>query len=102
EGVFSYEEEEQPGNEASVFEPLEEFDQSQEDVPVPAYAPEPVPSLLRPPTDGTERDEDENFQNPIARAMSSEQGGYDDPAYSPQDSPELDRVEAVTESSQKI
>ncbi|NLT72481.1 MAG: hypothetical protein GXX91_17545 [Verrucomicrobiaceae bacterium] len=100
EGVFSETEEEPPGDEASVFEPLEDFDQDPEEVP--AYAPEPVPSLLRPSGNPPEEDDEENFQNPIARAMGADQGAYDDPAYPPQDSPELDRVEAVTESSQKI
>ncbi len=92
--------EEPPGDAASVFEPLDDFDQTPEEVP--AYAPEPVPSLLRPPADSPEADDEENFQNPIARAMGADQGAYDEAVYSPQDSPELDRVEAVTESSQKI
>lgn len=101
-GVFSYEEEESRDDDASVFEPLEDFDHSPEEVQVPAYAPEPVPSLLRPQVGHVEDHGEEDFRNPIARAMSSDQGAYAEPAYSPQDSPELDRVEAVTESSQKI
>lgn len=100
EDVFSAVEEEPPGDEASVFEPLDDFDQAPDEVP--AYAPEPVPSLLRPPVNQPEADDEENFQNPIARAMGADQGAYDEAVYSPQDAPELDRVEAVTESSQKI
>lgn len=101
--VFSYEEEEaQPGDEASVFEPLDDFDEAPEHVQVPAYAPEPVPSLLRPPVARPETADEDDFRNPIARAMNVESAQYEPPAFPPQEAPELDRVEAVTESSQKI
>ncbi len=95
--VFSYTEEEQAGDEASVFEPLDDFSDTPGDVEVPAYAPEPVPSLLRHPVARLGDGDEDDFRNPIARAMSVEPA-----AFPPQEATELDRVEAVTESSQKI
>ena len=91
---------------ATVYEPLENDDETQfEEQQLPAYAPEPVPSLLRPSVRRpVESEVDPDFRNPIARAMNVAneedhiaplQHGGDDPAG-------IDRVEAVTESSQKI
>lgn len=101
-GIFSYAEDEQGGGDASVFEPLDDFDDAAGEVQVPAYAPSPVPSLLRPPVARAEASDEDDFRNPIARAMNVDHDQYEAPAYSGQDAPELDRVEAVTESSQKI
>jgi cell division protein FtsZ len=90
-------------DEASVFEPLDDYDglAEVEEVQVPAYAPEPVPSLLRPPLPTIEAEEGD-YRNPIARAMNVDQGQYEMPTYPSHDGSELDRVEAVTETSQKI
>ncbi len=74
-------------DESSVFEPLQEED-------VPAYSPSPIPSLQpSAPEDSDESgdDDEEDFRNPIARAVGQAEEGSD-----------VDRVEAVTESSQKI
>lgn len=100
--VFSYAGDEQTDDDASVFEPLDDFVDAAEEVQVPAYAPSPVPSLLRPPVARAEASDDDDFRNPIARAMNVDPAPYEAPVYSGQDAPELDRVEAVTESSQKI
>jgi len=100
--VFSYDGEESGGDEASVFEPLDDFDDAPEEVQVPAYAPAPVPSLLRPPVASAGDSSEDDFRNPIARAMNVDPAQFESPAYPGQDAPELDRVEAVTESSQKI
>ncbi len=81
---------------ASVFEPLEDYEEAyaEETSEVPAYAPEPLPPLYRTPSDS------EDDVNPIARAM----GGA--PAVPPPmpgtESAESARIEAVTETSQKI
>jgi len=90
-------------DDASVFEPLDDYDDAAEveEVQVPAYAPEPVPSLLRPPLPSIEPEEGD-YRNPIARAMNLDQGQYEMPSYPSHEGSELDRVEAVTESSQKI
>lgn len=87
---------------ASVFEPLEDFDNAHdEDIQVPAYAPEAVPSLLRHASSSSLAD-DNDYRNPIARAMNVESDQYEMPPYSAHEGTELDRVEAVTDSSQKI
>ncbi|HRQ90948.1 MAG TPA: hypothetical protein PLA50_19320, partial [Bacteroidia bacterium] len=81
-------------DESSVFEPLDDYEDGEvveEPAQVPAYAPEPVPPLYRAPS----QIDDEDMVNPIARAMVP-------PPFPAGDSPELARVEAVTEGSQKI
>jgi cell division protein FtsZ len=105
--VFSYDGEEENGDNASVFEPLDDSDEADEDAEVPAYAPAPVPSLLRssaPSPDDSEAgvSEEGDFRNPIARALNLDSAQDDASATSGQDTPDLDRVEAVTQSSQKI
>jgi cell division protein FtsZ len=105
--VFSYDGEEENGDNASVFEPLDDSDDADEDAEVPAYAPAPVPSLLRssaPSPDDSEAgvSEEDDFRNPIARALNLDSAQDDASATSGQDTPDLDRVEAVTQSSQKI
>jgi cell division protein FtsZ len=84
-------------DEASVFEPLDVYEAPvvEEPVQVPSYAPEPVPPLYRPPVYDSEPEEDIPV-NPIARAMS---GPPPIPAQVPGESA---RIEAVTDSSQKI
>lgn len=85
---------------ASVFEPLEE-----EDDVTPSYAPEPVPSLLRQtpvPPELRSNEEASDLRNPIARAMNVAQDDDFDASVFESDSNEVDRVEAVTETSQKI
>lgn len=105
--VFSYDGEEENGDDASVFEPLDDSDDADEDAEVPAYAPAPVPSLLRsnaPSPDDSEAgvSEEDDFRNPIARALNLDSAQDDASANPGQDTPDLDRVEAVTQSSQKI
>lgn len=74
-------------DESAVFEPLQEEE-------VPAYAASPIPSL-EPASAGVPEmsvaEEEEDLRNPIARAVDQAEDGSD-----------VDRVEAVTESSQKI
>jgi cell division protein FtsZ len=84
-------------DEPSVFEPLEEFDSppSEQLVEVPSYAPEPLPPLYRPPVYASESEDDVPV-NPIARAMSGP------PPIPVPSSSEAARIEAVTDSSQKI
>ncbi len=88
----------------SVFEPLEEYEDALASgaEEVPAYAPEPIPSLYRPPALSDEMEE-ESF-NPIARAVAgAPEGGHRLPPPVPsQDPSDFDRIEAVTEASQKI
>lgn len=89
-------------DEASVFEPLED-EGYEEDVrdEVPAYAPDPVPPLYRAPAFSGDSDDDSSLVNPIARAMNPPQGQLPPPI--PQDAaPQVERIEAVTDSSQKI
>lgn len=105
--VFSYDGEEENGDDASVFEPLDDSDDAHEDAEVPAYAPAPVPSLLRsnaPSSDDSEAgvSDEDDFRNPIARALNLDSAQDDASATSGQDTPDLDRVEAVTQSWQKI
>jgi cell division protein FtsZ len=94
-----YEDSSEPDyEEASVFEPLEEYEApvlEEEPVQVPSYAPEPVPPLYRPPVYDSEAEDDVPV-NPIARAMS---GPPPIPVHAPA---EAARIEAVTDSSQKI
>ncbi|MDF1739849.1 MAG: cell division protein FtsZ [Verrucomicrobiales bacterium] len=88
--AFEEEEEvyEEEADESAVFEPLQEEE-------VPSYSPSPIPPQQ--PAAAEEafvEDEDEgeeDFRNPIARAVGQADEGA-----------EVDRVEAVTESSQKI
>jgi len=82
---------------ASVFEPLEEYEApvAQDPVEMPSYAPAPVPPLYRPPVFHGEPEDDAPV-NPIARAMSGP------PPIPMQDPGESARIEAVTDSSQKI
>jgi len=67
--------------ETAVFESLE--GSSDEDGPV--YRPQPIP--------GAFEEDDEDLRNPIARAMAGDHGGGETA---------VDRVEAVTDSSQRI
>jgi cell division protein FtsZ len=101
-GTFSFAGEEPGRDDASVFESLDDLDDVAEVLEVPAYAPSQIPSLLRPSVSRIEESDTDDFRNPIARAMNVVSGEYEAPVYSGQDAPDLDRVEAVTESSQKI
>ena len=97
----------EPTNDSSVFEPLEDFDVPFiEDEPiVPAYAPDPVPPLHRAPVFQADPEDGSDLVNPIARAMGGtpEHGFGSPPPFPPQSSGnEVGRVEALTESSQKI
>lgn len=87
--------------EASVFEPLDDFEEGEEPEPVPVYSPQPVPMLHR--AHSPEAAEDApDLRNPIARAMNV---APDLEAAEETDFPadeELGRIEAVTDSSQKI
>jgi len=99
--------ESEPTNESSVFEPLEDFEVPfAEDEPiVPAYAPDPVPPLHRAPVFQADPEDGSDLVNPIARAMGGtpEHGFGSPPPFPPQSSGnEVGRVEALTESSQKI
>ena len=94
-------------NDSSVFEPLEDFEVPfVEDEPiVPAYAPDPVPPLHRAPVFQADPEDGSDLVNPIARAMGGtpEHGFGSPPPFPPQSSGnEVGRVEALTESSQKI
>jgi len=94
-------------NDSSVFEPLEDFEVPFiEDEPiVPAYAPDPVPPLHRAPVFQADPEDGSDLVNPIARAMGGtpEHGFGSPPPFPPQSSGnEVGRVEALTESSQKI
>lgn len=73
-------------DESAVFEPLQEE-------AVPEYSPAPVPALESVGADDpiVQQEEEEDLRNPIARALDQAEDGSD-----------VDRVEAVTESSQKI
>lgn len=85
--AFEEEEYEEEADESAVFEPLQEEE-------VPSYSPpSPIPSHQSAAADEgfVEDDEEEDFRNPIARAVGQADEGSD-----------VDRVEAVTESSQKI
>ena len=97
----------EPTNDSSVFEPLEDFEVPFiEDEPiVPAYAPDPVPPLHRAPVFQADPEDGSDLVNPIARAMGGtpEHGFGSPPPFPPQSSgSEVGRVEALTESSQKI
>jgi cell division protein FtsZ len=97
----------EPTNDSSVFEPLEDFEVPfVEDEPiVPAYAPDPVPPLHRAPVFQADPEDGSDLVNPIARAMGGtpEHGFASPPPFPPQSSgSEVGRVEALTESSQKI
>lgn len=99
EYVYSEEEED-----VSVFEPLEEVEGAVDVEPEqrPAYAPEPVPPIHRAPAV-----DEEDFRNPIARAMNvaPEKAPVMPPPFPPaaaDENAELGRVEAVTETSQII
>lgn len=83
-------------DDSSVFEPLEEYEHpvAEEPTQVPLYAPEPIPPLYRPPVHAAGSDDDVPV-NPIARAMSG-------PPPIPVIAAEGARLEAVTDSSQKI
>lgn len=97
----------EPADESSVFEPLEDYPEvfAEEESVVPAYAPDPVPPLHRAPVFQADSEEDPELVNPIARAMSAPP---EHPPVSPPPFPvhapngEVGRVEALTESSQKI
>jgi cell division protein FtsZ len=99
--------ESEPVEDASVFEPLEEYEMpvAEEETVVPAYAPDPVPPLHRSPVFQADPEDESDLVNPIARAMSAspEHGHVSPPHFPPQShGSEVGRVEAVTESSQKI
>lgn len=96
-----------PVDDSSVFEPLEEYEEvyAEEETAVPAYAPDPVPPLHRAPVFQADPEEDPELVNPIARAMAAP------PEHLPASPPpfpaqahgaEVGRIEALTESSQKI
>ena len=94
--VVEAEEEEAPEEDSAVFEPIEEEQ--------PAYAPQEVQAGEDSVFD--EDEDDGDVLNPIARAMGGE---GDDEVTMPIEPPvpadeeaEVDQVEAVTESSQKI
>lgn len=96
--------------ESPIFEPLlEEEVFSEVSQPIPSYSPEPVPAVLRKPearefNPGDNEEGDGDLRNPIARAMDAGREPQFGQAASLEeyDAPELDRVEAVTETSQKI
>lgn len=96
-----------PVDDASVFEPLEDYEEvyAEEEAAVPAYAPDPVPPLHRAPVFQADPEEDSELVNPIARAMAAppEHVPATPPPF-PAQAPgnEVGRVEALTESSQKI
>ena len=93
----------EPTNDSSVFEPLEDFEVPfAEDEPiVPAYAPDPVPPLHRAPVFQADPEDGSDLVNPIARAMGgTPEHGFGSPPQSSGN--EVGRVEALTESSQKI
>jgi len=97
----------EPTNDSSVFEPLEDFEVpfAEDDAIVPAYAPDPVPPLHRAPVFQADPEDGSDLVNPIARAMGGtpEHGFGSPPPFPPQSSGnEVGRVEALTESSQKI
>ncbi|MDH4408557.1 MAG: cell division protein FtsZ [Verrucomicrobiales bacterium] len=95
--------ESEPTNDSSVFEPLEDFEVPfAEDEPiVPAYAPDPVPPLHRAPVFQADPEDGSDLVNPIARAMGgTPEHGFGSPPQSSGN--EVGRVEALTESSQKI
>lgn len=96
-----------PVDDSSVFEPLDEYEEPvAEEAPVaPAYAPDPVPPLHRSPLSHAVAGDEPELVNPIARAMAAP------PEHVPVSPPpfpqhthaaEVGRVEAVTETSQKI
>jgi len=94
EGVFSAEE-------ASVFEPLEDYSGgASQEVEMPSYSPEPVQPLYRPAS--YEQDDSPDFRNPIARAMNVAPEPMAPPPLTGRSDADLGRVEAVTDSSQKI
>lgn len=100
ENDYSAETESPSYGDASVFEPLDDYEDAlpEESPEVPAYAPDPLPPLYRSPA--SERDED---VNPIARAMGAGEGGATLPPPIPGSEPtESARIEAITETSQKI
>lgn len=97
----------EPTNDSSVFEPLEDFEVpfAEDDPIVPAYAPDPVPPLHRAPVFQADPEDGSDLVNPIARAMGGtpEHGFGSPPPFPAQSSGnEVGRVEALTESSQKI
>ena len=87
-----------------MFEPLDE-DEEPVAEGAPAYAPDPVPLLHRSPVSHAVTGDDPGLVNPIARALAAvpEPVPVTPPPF-PQHAPaaEVGRVEAVTESSQKI
>ncbi len=96
-------------SEAPIFEPLQDESSAESAQPLPAYSPEPLPAVLRKPelrtfTPQAEEDDGSDLRNPIARAMDvgREPEFNRPPSLGEYDAPELDRVEAVTETSQKI
>ena len=96
-----------PGMDSSIFEPLEDDQEvfAEEQAAVPAYAPDPVPPLHRAPVFLGDTESDPELVNPIARAMSvpNDPLSSSSPAFlSPVAGSEVGRVEALTESSQKI
>ncbi len=108
ESVDDLESEDRESEESSVFEPLHDGDDSDPVVEErPAYSPQPIPPLgrsseSRPVVTG-EDDDDEAEQNPIARALNiPREPERMRPPAPKTESGDLDRVEAVTESAQKI
>jgi len=94
-------------DDSSIFEPLEDEQEvfTEEQVAVPAYAPDPVPPLHRAPVFLGDTESDPDLVNPIARAMSvpNDPLSSSSPAFlAPAAGSEVGRVEALTESSQKI
>jgi len=94
-------------DDSSIFEPLEDEQEvfTEEQVAVPAYAPDPVPPLHRAPVFLGDTESDPDLVNPIARAMSvpNDPLSSSSPAFlASAAGSEVGRVEALTESSQKI
>ncbi len=92
---------------SAVFEPIEEEASEEER---PAYAPQEISDepFELPEVSDTEEDEEEDFRNPIARAMDGDEDAtipIQPNATEGADSEEesgVDHVEAVTDTSQKI
>lgn len=95
--------------ESPIFEPLSDENFAESTQPLPSYSPETVPAVLRKPElralkSPVEDDDDSDLRNPIARAMDAgrEPDFNRPPSLGDHEPAEVDRVEAVTESSQKI
>lgn len=95
----------EPEEDMSIFEPLDSSGPPEIEEDVPAYAPQPLAELEEEDEGPPFSAEEEDMRNPIARAM--EQGGEAGDDVAPiqpagEEGGDVDRVEAVTDSSQKI